>query len=121
MSTTFRPERAAEAIHEAVAKILNAEVSDPRLQHVTIMRVEVTDDLSFARIYYVVRNEEERYEAGQAFERATPFLRGRVGQEVPLRTVPELSFRYDKGVDNAARVAQLLAELPELQNDQEAK
>jgi ribosome-binding factor A len=116
MSTTFRPERAAEAIHEAVAKVLTTEVSDPRLQHVTIMRVEVTDDLSFARIYYVVRDEEERYEANRAFERATPFLRSRVGQEVPLRTVPELSFRYDKGVDNAARVAQLLADLPELQS-----
>ncbi len=121
MSTTFRPERASEAIHEAVSKILNAEVSDPRLQNVTIMRVEVTDDLSFARIYYVVRDEEDRYEAGQAFERATPFLRSRVGQEVPLRTVPELSFRYDKGVDNAARVAQLLADLPELKSEDKAK
>ena len=117
MSTTFRPERAAEAIHEAVAQALRAEVSDPRLQNVTITRVEITDDLSFARIYYTVRNDAEREKAAQAFERATPFLRSRVGQEVQLRVVPELSFRYDIGVDNTARVEELLAGLPELQKD----
>ena len=117
MSTTFRPERAAEAIHEAVAQALHAEVSDPRLQNVIITRVEITDDLSFARIYYTVRNDAERAVASQAFERATPFLRSRVGQEVQLRVVPELSFRYDIGVDNTARVEELLAGLPELQKD----
>lgn len=117
MSTTFRPERAAEAIHEAVAQILRAEVSDPRLQSVVITRCEITDDLSFARIYYTVRNDKDREKAAQAFERATPFLRSRVGQEVVLRTVPELSFRYDIGVDNTARVEELLAGLPELKKD----
>ena len=116
MSTTFRPERAAEAIHEAVAQILRGEVSDPRLHDVSLTRVEITDDLSFARIFYTVRDEEERDKAAQAFERATPFLRSRVGQEVQLRTVPELSFRYDKGLDNAARIEELLSGLPELKN-----
>jgi ribosome-binding factor A len=118
MSTTFRPERAAEAIHEAVARILQAEVSDPRLQHVTITRCEITDDLSFARIFYIVRDEDDRERAAQGFERATPFLRSRVGQEVVLRTVPELSFRYDKGVDNTARIEELLSGLPELKKDE---
>ena len=118
MSTTFRPERAAEAIHEAVAEILRADVSDPRLQHVTITRCEITDDLSFARLFYVVREGEEREKAVQAFERATPFLRSRVGQEVKLRVVPELSFRYDIGVDNAARIEELLSGLPELKKNE---
>lgn len=118
MSTTFRSERAAEAIHEASAKILRAEVSDPRLQGVTITRCEVTDDLSYARIYYVLPLGKEPEEAIQAFEKATPFLRTRVGQEVQLRTVPELSFRYDKGVENAARVEELLADLPELKKSE---
>ena len=116
MSTTFRPERAAEAIHETVARVLRSEVSDPRLQNVTITRVEITDDLSFARIFYILRNDDEREKAAQAFERATPFLRSRVGQEVKLRVVPEISFRYDKGVDNAARIEELLSGLPELKN-----
>lgn len=125
MSTTFRPERVAEAIHEAIARVLNAEVSDPRLRNVTITRCEVTHDLSFAKIYYSVMGDEThtedeaRIEAAQAFTRATPFLRSRVGQEVVLRTVPEIAFRYDKGTENVQRIEELLAGLPELQKDKE--
>ena len=125
MSTTFRPERVAEAIHEAVARVLSSEVSDPRLRTVTITRCEITHDLSFAKIYYTVlgdadkSEDEARIEAAQAFTRATPFLRSRVGQEVVLRTVPEIAFRYDKGTENAQRIEELLAGLPELQKDKE--
>lgn len=122
MSTTFRPERVGEAVHEAVARILGSEVSDPRLQHVTITRCEISHDLSYAKIFYTVSGgEEEQLDAARAFDRATPFLRSRVGQEVVLRTVPELSFRYDKGTENAMRIEELLAELPELKQDQPDK
>lgn len=126
MSTTFRPERVAEAVHEAVARVLNEEVSDPRLQHVTITRCEISHDLSYAKVFYTVlaeRNqseEEARDEAAQAFTRATPFLRSRVGQEVALRTVPELSFRYDKGTENAMRIEEILSSLPELRQEEES-
>lgn len=120
MSTTFRPERVAEAVHEAVARVLNSEVSDPRLRPVTVTRCEITHDLSYAKIYYTVLGDEEiRENAARAFERATPFLRARVGQEVALRTVPELSFRYDKGTENVQRIEEILAGLPELHRDEE--
>jgi ribosome-binding factor A len=122
MSTTFRPERVAEAVHEAVARVLNREVSDPRLRAVTITRCEITHDLSYAKIYYTVLGDDEaRLDAARAFERATPFLRSRVGQEVALRTVPELSFRYDKGTENAMRIEEILSNLPELNSEGETQ
>lgn len=120
MSTTFRPERVAEAVHESVARVLNGEVSDPRLRHVTVTRCEISHDLSYAKIYYTVLGDEDaRDDAARAFDRATPFLRSRVGQEVALRTVPELSFRYDKGTENAARIEEILSGLPELHRDEQ--
>lgn len=115
MSTTFRQERVAEAVLEKAARVLNEEVSDPRLRAVTITRCEISHDLSYAKIFYTVLGDEEaRLEAARAFERATPFLRARVGAEVELRTVPELSFRYDKGTENAQRIEEILSSLPEL-------
>lgn len=118
MSTTFRPERVAEAVHEAVAKVLNEEVSDPRLRSVTVTRCEISHDLSYAKVFYTVLGDDEaRDDAARAFDKATPFLRTRVGQEVALRTVPELSFRYDKGTENAQRIEEILSGLPELKKD----
>ena len=122
MSTTFRSDRAAEAIRMTVAKALREEISDPRLQFVTITNVEVTHDLSFARIFYTVLGVEEddaeaRREAQHAFERASVFLRSKVAEEVPLRTVPELQFRFDKGVENAMRLEEIFETLPELKKE----
>ena len=48
---------------------------------------------------------------------AMPFLRSRVGAEVPLRSVPELGFRYDKGIENAMRLEEIFATLPELKKE----
>jgi len=117
MSTTFRSDRAAEAIRMSVAKTLRESIQDPRLQTVTITKVEVTHDISYARIFYTVLGEDQeaaRKEAQAGFDRANAFLRSKVGEEVPLRTVPELSFRYDRGIENALRLEEIFAELPEL-------
>lgn len=117
MSTTFRSDRAAESIRMAVATALREDIADPALQSATITRVEVTHDLSFARIFYTtLGGEKERSAAQSGFERATPFLRTRVGDEVPLRTVPELRFQFDKGVENQMRLEEIFATLPELQD-----
>lgn len=118
MSTTFRSNRVAEAIRETVATALLGQIQDPRLAHVTITRCEVTPDLSYVKIYYTILGDEiKRDEAKQGFESATPFLRTQVGHEVPLRVVPELSFRYDEGIDNAMRIEELLSGLPELKKE----
>ena len=118
MSTTFRSDRAAEAVREAVARILTGEVADPRLRFVTITSCEMSRDLQHAKIFYTVLGETAEQENAQAgFNSAAPFLRSRVGQEVPMRTVPELSFRFDRSTENAMRIEELLASLPELQKD----
>jgi ribosome-binding factor A len=116
MSTTFRPERAAEAIRAAVTKILREEVQDPGLGLVTITACEVSRDLQNAKVFYTVLGDDDaRQRAAGAFERAHSFLRSRIGEEVALRTVPEVMFRYDRSTDNALRIEELLAGLPELQ------
>jgi ribosome-binding factor A len=116
MSTTFRPERAAEAIRAAVTKILREEVQDPGLGLVTVTACEVSRDLQNAKVFYTVLGDDDaRQRAAGAFERAHSFLRSRIGEEVALRTVPEVIFRYDRSTDNALRIEELLAGLPELQ------
>ncbi|MBV9865160.1 MAG: 30S ribosome-binding factor RbfA [Abitibacteriaceae bacterium] len=118
MSTTFRPDRAAEAIRAAVATVLREEVQDPRLSLVTVTGCEVSRDLQNAKVFYTVLGDEEaRQNAQQGFERAAPFLRRRVGEEVPLRTVPEVIFRYDRSIENAMRIDEILANLPDLKKE----
>jgi ribosome-binding factor A len=121
MSTTFRSDRAAEAIRAAVSKALLIEVHDPRLSKVTITHVEVSRDLQNAKIYYTVLGEKEaRDDAERAFQSAKPMFRSKIGEEVQLRLVPEITFRYDGGTDNAMSVEDILNSLPELKKSDES-
>jgi ribosome-binding factor A len=118
MSTTFRSDRAAEAIRAAAAKIIREEVSDPGLGFVTITMCEVSRDLQNAKVFYTVFGDEDaKRKAEAAFERAHSYLRSRIGQEIGLRTVPEILFRYDRSTDNAMRIEELLAGLPDLKKE----
>lgn len=118
MSTTFRSDRAAEAIRAAAARVIREEVSDPGLGFVTITACDVSHDLQNAKIMYTVLGDEKaRARAEAAFERAQSFLRRRIGEEVDLRTVPEIHFRYDLSTDSAMRIEEILNSLPELQKE----
>jgi ribosome-binding factor A len=118
MSTTFRSDRAAEAIRATVSTTLRAEVHDPRLTDVTITHVEVSRDLQSAKIYYTVMGDKEARDAAErAFQSAKPLFRSKIGEQLQLRQVPEIAFRYDGGTDNAMSVEEILNSLPELKKD----
>jgi len=108
-----RPERLAEGIREEVARIVASDLKDPRLGFVTITRVEVTHDLSHARVLVgVLGGEVEREKSLAALRSAAGFVRREIGRRLRIRIVPEVEFRYDKGIEATDRVARLLNETP---------
>jgi ribosome-binding factor A len=108
---TRRVERVAEEIREEVARMIGAELKDPRIGFVTVTRVELTPDLRLARIHVgVLGAEADRKKTLEGLERSSGFLRREVGRRLRLKHTPELQFRYDTGLDAAERVAQLLDE-----------
>jgi ribosome-binding factor A len=111
---TRRTERVAEEIREEVARMIAAELKDPRIGFVTVTRVELTPDLRFARIHVgVLGAEADRKKSLEGLERSSGFLRREVGRRLRLKHTPELQFRYDTGLDATERVAQLLDETRE--------
>lgn len=106
-------ERLAEEIREGVAEIIGRGLKDPRVGFVTVTRVELSSDLRHARVHVgVLGSDSQRTESLGALDRATGFVRRELGRRLRLRLVPELSFRYDRGLDASDRVATLLKENP---------
>jgi ribosome-binding factor A len=106
-----RPERLGEAIREEVARMIVFELKDPRLGLITVTRVEVSPDLSHARVHVgVLGDERERRKSLEALEGASGFVRHELARRLGIRQVPEIDFRYDKGLEATERVAQLLEE-----------
>ena len=100
-----RPEQVAGTIRQVITDALAREVRDPRVGFVTVTTVVVTNDLSHARILVGVPGDEAaKARALQGLQSAAGFLRTRVARTLTTRTVPELHFELDKGVEHAARI-----------------
>ena len=110
-----RPRRVAEAIRAQLAEAFSRELGDPRLSDLVITSVDVTDDLSLARVG--VRSLTRDADPGQrdqvlsGLRQVAGRLRGRVGSRLRLRRTPELRFEYDTGHDALRRVEELLDEI----------
>ena len=109
----IRPEKVAHLMRREVADILERKLRDPRLgSTVTVTDVQITHDLSFARIFVTVLGDEEaRSRAMETLKRATGFVRHELGDRLDLREVPELRFEYDDSLDRGHRVEDLLRKL----------
>lgn len=104
-----RPEQMAETIRQVVTDALAREVRDPRVGFVTVTGVMVTNDLSHARVMVSVPGEEtEKTRALEGLQSAAGFLRSRAARSLTTRSVPELHFELDRGLEHAARINELL-------------
>ncbi len=109
----IRPEKVAHLMRREVADILERKMRDPRISTtVTVTDVEITQDLSFARIYVTVLGDESiRKSVLDALQHAAGFVRHELGDRLDLREVPEIRFQYDTSLDQGARVDELLRKI----------
>jgi ribosome-binding factor A len=113
-----RPEQVAGTIRQVVADALTREIRDPRVGFVTVTGVIVTNDLSHARVMVSVPGDDgEKARALQGLRSAAGFLRSRAARALTTRTVPELHFELDKGVEHAARIEELLESIRREEQD----
>lgn len=114
-----RPDQVAETVRQVLADaLLRGEVRDPRVGLVTITSVEVTNDLSHAKLRIAVPAPEEGESPEtaaaegekvlQGLRSAAGFLRSKVARALATRVVPELHFELDRGLEHASRINEIL-------------
>jgi len=109
----IRPERVAQMIRREIADILEHRLRDPRLGSlISVTDVEVTRDLSLARVYVSVLDDEPARERVLAIlASASGFVRRELTPRLGLREIPEIRFLLDTSIDRGARVEDLLRRL----------
>ncbi|HOA92013.1 MAG: 30S ribosome-binding factor RbfA [Bacillota bacterium] len=105
-----RKDRIQEEIKKEIADILHREVKDPRIGFISITDVEISDDLSYVKVFYSSLNEDKLDEIQEGLDKATGYIRSEIGKRIRLRLVPELSFRYDASLKRGAHIDRLLEE-----------
>src|SRR5262245_52697423 len=98
-------------IRERVAYCLEFELNDPRSTFITLTRVEITDDLGSARLFYSVYGTSgDKSRAAHMLESATGFVRKQLGRVLKTRRIPALKWIYDDSVEYSARMHKTIQE-----------
>ncbi len=104
-----RPGQVGETLRQVITDALARRVRDPRVGFVTVTAVLVTNDLSHARVMVSVPGEDaDKTRALEGLQSAAGFLRSRAAKSLTTRSVPELHFELDRGLEHAARINELL-------------
>jgi ribosome-binding factor A len=110
----LRLQRINDRIREELSEMLLQEVSDPRLEGISITDVKVDRELAYADVFVSALEGSERWEEiHEGLQHAQGFLRRELSQRVELRVFPRFRFRWDPTFERAERIEKLIASLHE--------
>jgi len=117
-----RTDRVADALQKELAVIIRDEVRDPRVGMVSVNAVEVSRDLSYAKVFVTfVDNPKDCQpkERVAVLNKVSGFLRSALGREVQMRIIPQLKFVFDETVYRAQEISDLITRA--LKSDEEKR
>jgi ribosome-binding factor A len=110
--STRRLLKAAEAVREVVSMAILTQVRDPRVQDVTVTRVEMDPDMRAATVHVSVMGSPAKEElALRGLASSAGFLQAQVAERIETRYTPRLKFKLDAGVKRSIEIARVLSEV----------
>jgi ribosome-binding factor A len=103
-----RPQKLGDQIQRELSDLVQRELRDPRVGMVTITSVDVSPDLSHAKVFFTILEQEKLAETTAGLKRSAGFLRSQLAKRIKLYTTPELRFVYDESVERGDRLSRLI-------------
>ncbi len=100
-------------MQEISSMILFGEIKDPRIYNVTITKVEVSKDLSNAKVYFKVGENVDYKEVEKGFNRASNFIKNTLFKRLSLKKPINLKFFYDNSDEYIEKIDEIIEKLHE--------
>lgn len=110
---SIKIDRIASNLVKEISYILMTEVKDPDIKFVTVTDCRVTNDLSYAKVYVTVFNQDRINQTMQALKDATGFIRHELNDRVDIRHIPELEFVYDQSIGYGKKIENIIEQIHE--------
>ncbi len=104
-----RTNRINQEVKRELSDIIR-QLKDPRIPVMTsIVSVDITKDLSYAKIYIsVLGDDKQKKSAIKGLESAVGYIKREIGRRVKLRYMPEFIFMLDKSIEYGAHISDIL-------------
>ena len=106
-----RPQRVADYLRKEISQLIQFQMRDPRVGMVSVTDVEVSRDMSHAKIYVTVLgcdSAESAKEPLKVLNGAAGFLRSKVANDATMRIIPNLRFFFDESVHRGQELSSLI-------------
>ena len=88
--------------------LLQRELRDPRVGMITVTSVDVSPDLSHAKVFFTILEKLHLQKTLEGLKRSSGFLRSQLARRIQMYTTPELRFVYDESVERGDRLSRLI-------------
>lgn len=111
--------RVNSEVQREISQIIREDLKDPRIHPMTsVMSVEVTPDLKYAKIFVsVLGDEEEKEKTMEGLRKSASYARHQLARRMNLRNTPELTFVLDTSIEYGVRMSKRIEELNHGQQD----
>ena len=110
---SIRIDRIASNLVKEISYILANEIKDQTIKFVTITDCHVTNDLSFAKVYYTVLDMDKKEDIRKSLKNAAGFIRKELMDRVEIRHIPELEFIFDESIEYGKKIENIIEKIHE--------
>ncbi len=110
-------ERLNHAFQEAISEILMTETKDEDIKFVTITGCDISNDLSYCKVYFTILDEQKKESIVDVLNNAASFIRGQLSKRVDIRHTPELKFIYDSSIEYGAHMEEVIDKIKKEENE----
>ena len=103
-----RPQRMGDLIQRELSALIQLELRDPRVGMITITSVDVSPDMSHAKVFFTIFEKDKLEDTLHGLKRSAGFLRSQLARRITMYSTPELRFAYDESVERGDRLARLI-------------
>ena len=103
-----RPQRLGDLIQREVSELIRLELRDPRVGRITVTSVDVSPDMSHAKVFFTMLEKDRLEDTLHGLKRSAGFLRSQLARRIEMYTTPELRFEYDESVERGDRLSRLI-------------
>lgn len=109
----YKIKRIGSELVEIISNILANEANDSLLKTVTITGCDVTNDLSFAKVYFTSFSSLSKEQLEKELNEASHYVRGEVSKRIELRHTPEIRFIFDESIEYGKKIEDIIKEIHE--------
>ena len=104
---SIKIDRLNNSFVEKISEIIHSDVKNNDVKFVTITDVKITNDLSFAKVYFTSL-DDDRKKVTEALNKASSFIRSELCNKVKIRKMPELTFVYDESIEYGKKIESII-------------